>query len=382
MVPVPACLDRDRFLNDVSFFRLVSWENMYLAWLKASKGKRRKAEVALFEHRLEENLFSLQADLLARRWKPGGYRSFFIHDPKRRLISAAPFPDRVVHHALCNIIEPVFERSFIQDSYANRIGKGNHCALDAVQKYASRFPYVLSLDVRKFFPGIDHQILYQLLTKKITDVSILYLIRQILASGAGILEDETDQIYPYDTSTTKTCPRGLPIGNLTSQFWANVYLNPVDHFIKHSLQCKAYVRFVDDLLIFGSDKRTLWLWKKELIEYLFTLRLHFHEGAHPRPVTEGFGFLGFQIYPAKKRLKKRMGIKYQRHLKKLLNHYYAGIIEMNDVLDSVLLWNNHLSYGNTVGLRKSIFAVLPREIALEARNRLYRSLERRNNKNE
>ncbi len=169
MAPIPACLGRGRFINNMSFSHLVSWENLYLAWLKSGKGKRQNAEVALFEYQLEENLLSLQADLRARRWEPNGYRSFFIHDPKRRLISAAPFPDRVVHHALCNIIEPVFERSFVQDSYANRNGKGNHRALDAAQKYASRFPYVLSLDVKKFFPGIDHQILYRLLAKKITD---------------------------------------------------------------------------------------------------------------------------------------------------------------------------------------------------------------------
>jgi Reverse transcriptase (RNA-dependent DNA polymerase) len=378
MAPVPACLDGGRFLNDVTFPRLVSWENLFLAWLKASQGKRQKAEIALFEYHLEENLLSLQADLLAQRWKPSGYRSFFIHDPKRRLISAAPFPDRVVHHALCNIIEPIFEKSFVQDSYANRNGKGNHRALDAVQKYASRFPYVMSLDVNKFFPGIDHQVLYQLLTRKISDQAILHLIHQILESGVGVLEREADNApFPGDSLIDKMRPKGLPIGNLTSQFWANVYMNPLDHFIKRTLQCKAYVRFVDDLLLFAGDKRTLWLWKQELTEYLVSMRLHFHEGAHPRPVSEGFGFLGFQIFSDRKRLKKRKGIQYQRHLKILLENYYAGLVGMDEVLDSVMAWNNHLSYGNTMGLRKNIFAVLPRRMALEAKTRFRQSLMRK-----
>ncbi len=378
MAPVPACLDGGHFMSDMSFLRLVSWENLYLAWKKASKGKRQKAEVALFEHQLEENLLSLQADLLARRWKPGGYRSFYIHDPKRRLISAAPFPDRVVHHALCNIIEPVFERSFVQDSYANRNDKGNHRALDAAQKYASRFPYVLSLDVRKFFPGIDHQILYRLLKNKIADKAVLSLIQLILESGVGVLESEADTApFPGDNMIDKLRPKGLPIGNLTSQFWANVYMNPLDHFIKRTLQCRAYVRFVDDLQLFASDKRTLWLWKQELAEYLVSMRLHFHEGAHPRPVSEGFGFLGFQIYSDRKRLKKRKGVQYQRHLKHLLEYYHAESVGMNEVLDSVMAWNNHLSYGNTMGLRKAVFAILPHEVAFEAKIRFHQSLKKR-----
>jgi retron-type reverse transcriptase len=365
-------------MNDVSFSRLVSWENLYLAWMRASKGKRQKSEVALFEHQLEENLLSLRADLLARHWQPGGYHSFFIHDPKRRLISAAPFADRVVHHALCNVIEPVFERSFVQDSYANRNGKGNHSALDAAQKYARRFPYVLSLDVRKFFPGIDHQILYHLLARKITDDAILYLIHQILESGVGVLESEADKaFFPGDDLIDKMRPRGLPIGNLTSQFWANVYMSPLDHFIKRTLQCRAYVRFVDDLQLFAGDKQTLWQWKQKVTDYLASMRLYFHEDAYPRPVSEGFGFLGFRIYSDRKRLKKRKGIQYQRHLKQLLVDYDAGLVGMNDVLDSVMAWNNHLSYGNTVGLRKAVFAVLPGEMAFGARIRLRRSLGRR-----
>lgn len=360
------------------FVAMASWENLWLAWLKAGKGKRKKAEVAAFEHQLEENLLTLQSDLRSGHWKPGNYHSFWIHDPKRRLISAADFADRVVHHALCNVIEPVFERTFVLESYANRVGKGNHRALDAAQKHATQFRYVLSLDVRKFFPGIDHQILYAILSRKISDEHVLRNIRLILASGVGLLNDEADTaLFPGDDLIDQMRPKGLPIGNLTSQFWANVYMNPLDHFVKRTLRCKGYVRFVDDIQLFANDKHTLWLWKKELSDYLAGLRLHFHRGVQPKPVTEGFGFLGFRVYPDRKCLKKRKGIQYQRHLKDLLAQYDLGLVCPDTVLDSVLAWNNHLSYANTTGLRKSVFSVLPDELAQEARARYSRSLARR-----
>lgn len=160
-------------MPEISLLHLASWDNLYRAWQKASKGKRSKGEVAVFEYQLEENLLALQVALLAGEWQPGGYYSFYVHDPKRRLISAAPFADRVVHHALCNLLEPVFERSFIADSFANRIGKGNHRALDRAQQFARRFPYVLSLDVRKFFPSVDHAILLQQLSRKVVDAEVL-----------------------------------------------------------------------------------------------------------------------------------------------------------------------------------------------------------------
>ena len=136
--------------------RVHDFENLYLAYRRARKGKRGRPEVAAFEFNLEDNLVRLQEELRDQNLPPGAYRSFTIHEPKRRLISAAPFRDRVVHHALCNVIEPLFERSFIHDSYANRVGKGTHRALDRAQDFARRYRYVLPCDVRQFFPSIDH----------------------------------------------------------------------------------------------------------------------------------------------------------------------------------------------------------------------------------
>lgn len=214
------------------FNQLTSWSNLLLAWQKAGKGKRSSPAVALFESRLEENLYHLQEQLLQKTWQPGAYVKFYIHDPKRRLISAAPFADRVVHHALCNVIEPAFERSFIRESFANRVGKGNHRALDHAQYCARRFDYVLQLDVRKFFPNIDHLLLTALLAKKIQDRDLLELIVQIMAHGENGQSAEADYgLFSGDDLLAFSRPRGLPIGNLTSQFWANVFLNPLDHFI-------------------------------------------------------------------------------------------------------------------------------------------------------
>ena len=217
-----------------------------------------------------------------------------------------------------NIIEPIFERSFISDSYANRIGKGTHRACDRCQQYARKYQYVLQVDMRQFFPSIDHAILLQVLNRKLIDPGIRRLCKNILDSGSGVLGQEYDMVYfPGDDLFAALRSRGLPIGNLTSQFWANVFLNPIDHFIKRELRCQGYVRYVDDLLLFDNDKRTLWQWKQRLINRLAQQRLTLHAGAHPHPVTEGIPFLGFVIYPEKRRLKRRKGVHFQRRFHKL-----------------------------------------------------------------
>lgn len=342
------------------FDQLTTWDNLLLAFWQASKGKRSHPNVAAFEYRLEDNLWQLQDALAARTYYPDPYHSFFIHDPKRRLISAAPFRDRVVHHALCNLIEPLFGRSFIEDSYANRIGKGTHRARARCQQFARRFPYVLQLDVRQFFPSIDQAILHGLLGQRISDEGVLWLADVILDSGKDVLTGQYEMVYfPGDDLLAALRPRGLPIGNLTSQFWANVYLNPLDQFVKRRLRCKAYVRYVDDLLLFADNKATLWDWKEAVTDKLADLRLTAHPGAQPRPVGEGIPFLGFQIFPDKMRLKRRKVIAYRRKFRGLLRQYAAGEIRLEQVDASVRGWVNHARFGNTVGLRK---ALLTREI--------------------
>ena len=335
--------------------RVCSWKNLLLAYQKASKGKRGKPIVAVFEHKLEENLLALQNELKEKTYRPGIYVSFTIHEPKRRLISAAPFRDRVVHHALCNIIEPIFERKFISDSYVNRVGKGTHRALDRCQKFARRYRYVLQCDIKQFFPSIDHEILRGILSRPITDSDVMWLVDRIMGSGKGILSEEYDMVWFLgDNLFAVNRPRGLPIGNLTSQFWANCYLNPFDHFVKGELGCRGYLRYVDDILLFGEDKTILWKWYKAVVERLARLRLTLHPGTHPRPVTEGIPFLGFIVFPTHRRLKRRKVVRFRRRFGRLVRGYEAGEVPLSRITASVQGWVNHARYGNTVGLRKAV----------------------------
>lgn len=306
---------------------------------------------------MEENLLKLREQLAKQTYRPGKYSNFHVHEPKRRLISAAPFRDRVVHHALCNLLEPVFERSFIHDSYANRVKKGTHRALARCQEFARRYPFVLQCDLKQFFPSLDHQILMRILRRRIQDPKVIWLAEEILRNGDEILEECYDMVfYPGDDLFALLRPRGLPIGNLTSQFWANVYMNPFDHFVKRELQCRAYLRFVDDFLLFGDSKAALWRWKEKVERRLSSLRLTVHPGAHPRPVTEGVPFLGFTVFPDHRRLKRRRGVYYGRRLGSLLRDWDAGRLDDSRIEASVRGWVNHVRYANTTGLRKALFA--------------------------
>jgi retron-type reverse transcriptase len=361
---------------------LYSFDNLLLAYRKASKGKRGLADVAQFEYKLEDNLFQLQDELMNQTYQPGAYHSFYIHDPKKRLISAAPFRDRVVHHALCNLIEPIFDNSFIFDSYANRIGKGTHKAIDRAQQFARRFKYVLTCDVKQFFPSIDHEILFNTLISSLRGCfcsspeaislsvgdcfaakpksaarnDIMELIKKILQSGRGVLQEEYDMVYfENDDLFSVNRARGLPIGNLTSQFWANCYLNPFDHFVKRNLKCKGYVRYVDDFLLFSNDKQELNNWREKIIRELYKFRLTLHENkCQVRPVTEGIPFLGFIIFPEHKRLKQQRGLAFQRKYKILRKEYQIGKISFEKITSSIQGWVNHVRYANTWGLRLTI----------------------------
>lgn len=338
--------------------QVYDWDNLLLAWRKARKGKRRRPPAALFEENVGEHLLAIQAELQAKTYRPGRYVSFYIHEPKRRLISAAPFRDRIVHHALCNVIEPLFERRFIDDSYANCKGKGTHAALDRCQAFARQYPYVLQCDVQQFFPAIDHALLLEAIRRVVVDPDVLWLCQTILDSGRGVLSAAYDMVYfPGDDLFAVERPRGLPIGNLTGQFWANVYLNRLDHFVKRELKCPAYLRFVDDFLLFGPDKPTLWRWRQAVIDQAAALRLTLHEDrCHPRPVSEGIPFLGFVVYPRHRRLKRRKGIAYRRRLRQLVAAYQAGSIPLDDVTASVRGWVNHARHGQTRGLRRAILS--------------------------
>lgn len=339
-----------------------AFENIYRAYRKARKGKRGVSSTADFEFDQERELIRLRDELQTQTWQPGPYHSFYIHDPKKRLISAAPFRDRVVHHALCNVIEPLWDTRFIFDTYANRKGKGTHAALDRCAQYARRFQYVLQCDLKQYFPSIDHALLRAELARWIKDEAVMELCDRIIASGVGVLNKEYEMQWFFDSDGiggddlfAVNRPRGLPIGNLTSQFWANVFLNGFDHFVKRELKCAGYVRYVDDFLLFGDDKKQLHQWRARVIQWLAQLRLKLHETrAQVSPVTHGIPFLGFRVYPTHRRLKQRNVIHFRRRFKKNITQVTRGEMTLARLDESVQGWINHARYGDTWRLRSKV----------------------------
>jgi len=335
---------------------ICAFDNLYEAFRKARRGKRSRADVAEFEHGLELELIQLQDELLAESYRPGPYRHFTLYERKPRRISAAPFRDRVVHHALCNAIEPIWEARFIYNSYACRVGKGTHAALDRCTHFARGYRYVLQGDIVQFFPSVDHAILRGLLARRIACTATMRLIDHSIASGAGIhAADYRMQWFPGDSLLAAARPRGLPIGNQTSQFWANVYLHELDRFVKQDLRCRAYLRYGDDFLLFAADKPTLHRWRREVEAFLQMLRLVIHPGkTRVFPARCGISFLGLIVFPEHRRLQPDNGVRFQRRLWRLLDMYGRGEIDLDKVSASVGGWVAHASHGDTTGLRRCI----------------------------
>ncbi len=337
-----------------TFEALASFENLFLAARAAQRGKRFKPAVARFHHDLAASLVELRDELLEGRYRPGPYRTFTIYEPSRRFISAAPYRDRVVHHALCNVIGPLFERSFIFDSYANRVGKGTHRALDRCTGYARRYGYVLQGDVRLFFPSIDHEILLARLRRRIRDSRVMELARTIV--GHSNAQPPAEFYFPGDDLFTPFERRkGLPIGNLTSQFWANVYLDPFDHHFRDELGVPGYIRSVDDFLEFSDDKEALAAWLDVARQQLARLRLEINERkSRIYPVGEGIPFLGFRVFPRQRRLLSKSVKRARRRLARLAEAHRRGEIDMKGVSRSVAAWIAHAAHGNTEGLRRRV----------------------------
>lgn len=342
------------------YSKIASFENLLLAFKKASKGKRKKGAVASFELRLESELLQLSRELSDKTYEPGGYHAFTIYDPKERLISAAPFRDRVVHHALCNVIEPIFERSFIFDSYANRKGKGTHKALERYAHYARQYPYVLKCDIRKFFPNIDHALLKKALRRKVGCRDTLWLIDQIIDYSNP--QEPSNVYYPGDDLFTPyERRRGLPIGNLTSQFWANVYMDEFDHWIKEVLHVPAYIRYVDDFVVFGHCPQELLAHKVAMQEYLNTIRLQLHPDKSEVYATDhGVPFLGFLKFPYHAWVLKAKTRRFQRHLKSLVHDFQDGKITADRFESSINSWHGHVGKAHSDRLVKRIYYAISR----------------------
>ena len=336
------------------FHGVVTFENLVLAYRKARKRKRTKGAVVAFDLAYEDRLLELQRELDGGTYRPGGYHSFYIFEPKKRIISAAPFRDRVVHHAICNVIEPIFERGFIHDSYSCRVGKGTHAALDRFTRYARRYPFVLKGDVVKYFPSIDHAIMLDRLRRRLADKRLMDLIGRIVASGSEVFRDEYTPVYfPGDGLLDALRPKGLPIGNLTSQFFANVYLDALDHFVKDDLGEKAYLRYCDDFVVFGRSRERLLELRERLRRHLQGVRLCLHERKSVvYRVKDGVPFLGFLVYPDHRRMLRKSVVKARRRLRELAEAYADGDVGLADVRQRVMAWLGHANHGDTWGLRR------------------------------
>ena len=344
--------------NAVTWEQVTEWPNLLQAWKLAARGKRGSGPVAAFEHLAADHLLAIQAALNAGTWVPGPYVHFQVHSPKSRRISAAPFADRVVHHALCNVMAPVFEPLFHAHSYANRRGKGTHRAVDQLQAFSRRYRYVLRLDIVKHFPSIDHSVLLAILRRHLHDPRILALAAKILAGGDRVLEQEYEMVwFPGDDLWAALRPRGLPIGNLTSQFWSNCYLNPVDQFVARELGCTAYVRYVDDMALFAQTKAQLAEWKSALVKRLERFRLTVHEhSAQVQAVEHGIPWLGFIVYPTHRRLKSRKVVHASRQLAERFAAWQRGAISFGEWEASVLGWVNHAAHADTWGIRELVLS--------------------------
>lgn len=336
--------------------QLTSFDNLLRAYRQARLGKRARPAVADFGLHLEQELFALQRALRDGSYRPGRYRLFTIYERKPRVIAAAPFRDRVVHHAVMQVIEPPLDRTFIHDSYACRKGKGVHAAVDRYQAWAQTYRYVLKMDVQQYFPSIDHELLKEKLRQRIKDAGVLNLLDRIIDCSP---EGATHSGYfPGDTLFTPLERRvGIPIGNLTSQFFANLYLDDLDHHIKQALRVRPYLRYVDDMVALNHDKARLAEVRAAVRERLAIDRLQLHpRKAQVSPVADGLNLLGYVVYPTWRRLRNDNGHRFARKLRRMAAAYRAGRLEWAKVAASTQSWIGHAKHADTEGLCRAIFS--------------------------
>jgi retron-type reverse transcriptase len=339
------------------YHRLYAFDNLLVAARKAQEGKRFKSNCRSFNLDLESNLLTLQRQLKNKTYKPGPYTRFKIYEPKERIISAAPYRNRAVHHALVNVIEQIFDKAMIYDSYANRVGKGTHRGVDRFTEFSRKRFYVLKMDIVRFFPSLDHQILMKAIERKIKDRDILWLIRIILNSSMEPIHNKNYHYFSGDTLFTPLeRKKGLPIGNLTSQFFANVYLDGFDHSVKEELGCTCYIRYMDDMVVFDNSKKHLNKIRSAMIDALEKLRLRVHlNKAQIWPVRQGTDWLGYRIYPTHRRVRRSNVTRFRRKIKRLSRDYQGGFVDLNTIRKSVMSWIGHVKHANTYRLRKRVF---------------------------
>jgi len=243
---------------------------------------------------------------------------------------------------------------------ARERGKGTHAAVDRLQAFAQRHRYVLRADIVQHFPAIDHAVLLEILRQRIPEPDVMALVEAFVASGRGALEDEYRYVrFDGDDLLAPLRPRGLPIGNLTSQFWSNCYLHPFDQFVTRELGCSAYLRYVDDFALFSDSKSELWAWKRAIVSRLARLRLVIHAAeTQVQPVERGIPWLGFVVFPTHRRVKARKVRSTHRHLRAQVADYHAGHIGLAELDASITGWIAHVRHADSWGLRGHVLETL------------------------
>lgn len=337
------------------FAQIASFSALHEAALRAATGKRSKPGVAAFMARLEPMLLRMERALQERRWRSGRYTEILVRSPKERQVSAAPFRDRVVHHALCAVIGPIFERGFIEESYANRAGKGVHRAIARYEKHRDRYAHVLRCDIYRYFPAIDHTILKRDLRRRIACDDTLWLL-DTLIDGSNP-QEPVYASYPGDDLLSQAARRrGLPIGNLTSQWFGNIYLDPLDHFVKEVLRA-PYVRYVDDFALFADDPAQLQHWRERIATFLQGRRLSLHpRKTRIEPTAAVTEFLGLVLHPGGRRsLPEANVLRFRNRLRSLRDRWRAGTVAAQAVEQHVGAWIAHARHADTWRLRQNIF---------------------------
>ncbi len=336
------------------FGAIANFPALCAAARKAVVGKRNKPAAAAFMANLEREVLRLEAEVREGRYRPGRYVEIKIQDPKERIVSAAPFRDRVVHHALCAVICPLFERGFIGHTFANRRGKGTHKAIETYEHYRDRAAHVLRADIFRFFPAIDHAILKREFRRRVACAPTLALMDAIV-DGSNPQEPVNLHFPGDDLLAPLRRRRGLPIGNLTSQFFANLYLDGFDHFVTEVLRA-PYVRYVDDFALFHDDPAVLAEWRARIERYFEGRRLKLH----PRktvilPAAEPSCFLGFVLMPGGRRLPEANVSRFRNRLRGLRDRWRAGTVSRTEVEAKVGAWIAHAEHADTWRLRQAVF---------------------------
>jgi len=323
------------------FDQICELENLYQAYRVCLRGKRLKRDVLPVTFNLSAELLQLQRAMRSGSYRTGPYYGFYVYEPKKRLVQALPFRDRIVQQALCQVITRPIERSFIYDTYACRIQKGTHAGSCRLQHFLRSAQdrwgrvWCLQCDVRSYFQSIDHQILQRLFEEKIKCRRTLDLIRVITDSNGQTV--------------------GIPIGNLLSQLSANLYLDGLDHYMKEKLKIRYYIRYMDDFcLIHGGKKYLGYLWRV-IEDYLREERLlELNQKTALFPIAQGVDFLGYRTWPDHKLLRKRSVKRMRRKMRAMARHYAAGQIPLDRVTASIRSWVAHCRHANAYHLREKV----------------------------